>query len=472
MDAKPALPLDVLELIVAELSSPSSSQQEILADLKAGRLVNRAFAQAFERHLFHSGSFTDLSETDAPGTKKRAETLLDVLTHRPRVANHVRRFTVTIGTSWHTDPSLPLILDRLVALEVLEITGKREGDDRAVKWTSMAAQLRECVTKVVTEREGLRELVFENIWEVPAVLIFGSWRLTKIALHQATVEMGGENVVYSYGDHGSAVGVDQKVASLDLELSLKDFEGMWSCLSGHPNPAAFFGRLRSLTLVPHNESGVVLVGKIWDICGPYGKSLEEVDVRFPWLGVRCALGLFSLGCDTDFMHLSVTSVPLVLPTVKQLPALRKLAVSFAHTIGVYDLKDTFKAVDLTKLRELHVSFVEIFPYDEVTMDVYLFQSAKIFLPLLEGVNSPGHTSAGRSNHGGEGVAEAGKFEKLFLTFEVGKEARREEFPEVVRNGMGFDRLLAREEVCVRVIPMADPEDCFFYHEHDAATWRR
>ena len=474
MDPSPGFPPEILDSIATLVANRSSSEREIVGDLKACRLVNRAFARIFDQYLFYSGGFTDLSETDTPLTCRRAETLLDILTRRPHLASHIRKFTLRIGSASCTDPSVPLILDRLRTLECLEVNAKAQVDQVPVLWVRMAIELRESIMRVGLEGEALQELVLDGIWEIPAVLIFGSQRLTRISLLQVTVEEGNDGDVYSSEHVSTAPVADGQAAGakLDLDLSLSMFDGFCACLSRLPDPGKLFRRLRSLKLLPHNMEDESHVRKILEMCGQYaGDSLEEIDtVTFGWFGTPSALSLIFCSLSLILRGSLLPSGQMMLPPVKRLPSLRKLAVAISHPVGLDNLRDAFKEVDVSKLEELHVSFVHIAPYDELVMDMYLNQAVSLLVPLLEGAHLPGRTPAGKMDGLSEGGTKLSKFQKMVLTFQVGEGARSEELGPLMFGGK-LDQLLARTDACVQVMSMANPGDCLFYYEHDEPKWR-
>jgi len=259
-------PLDIAELIAKRIASQYTAGEALLSEVKAWRLVSRAFADAFEPYLFSHGSFTDASSYNVARTARRADTLIGILSKRPSIGSRVKHFDIYLSGSY-THPLLPLILERLEQVEDLSVNGSGSKAGR-VEWNALSEELREALLRLAL-RPRVRALRMEYIQFFPATVILKSYGLTKLGL-------SGSSVRYTE-DMEDAVSRTSPWAVFDLDISCANAESIRGWLSRLDHPGTLLGGLRSLT-TKHLGRDDPHINAIISLCGEYSPSLESLDI--------------------------------------------------------------------------------------------------------------------------------------------------------------------------------------------------
>ena len=382
------IPLEVFELIADQVVSRPGPEREIKQDLIACRLTSRGFARFFEPYLFRSGAFTS-GPTFGSGsrTHRRARVLLEILTKRQILSNHVKQFTLCL-TMGITPPDLPEILNKLRRLERLEIKGRPVTGE--IQWRSLSVPLKVALTSLIVEGPGLLELVIDQIQEVPADLILKSSSLTKIGLPFASFCYTADVDTHNVKESGDTAPTQR--AMFDLDLSFAKMNSIRTWFSGLSNPKVFLGKMRSLRL-QHDFQDDVHLKEIMGICGRHAELLTVFDVTFPPMDFLSEWLILTLVTESV-----LTATDLVVSQrrlfISPLNRLRSLQITVMEPTSqsldpiLRDIAVELKQMDTSSLEELTLSLCRVHP-DELAVYIQLDRVLNYLMPKFNRLVSHG-----------------------------------------------------------------------------------
>ena len=274
------IPFDILELIAEQYARQTASAGETKRHLATCRLASRTFAKIFEPYLFRDGVFRDETAYNSPRTSRRACNILQVMTKRPSLGNHVKKFTLSLSMET-THRHLPTILGKMGRLQSLEVKAG-ENSTGTIDWRHLFVPLKRELTKLVSERECLRELVFERIASIPHSLLLHTPHLKQMTLR--AVNMQYQDNTKAENRKFSGIAAPREQFDLDISFSPAQWIEVW--LSAMSNQQSFLGRIRCLK-VTYSLEDELHVSEILRICGRYGESLEVLDVTFLRSELNC-----------------------------------------------------------------------------------------------------------------------------------------------------------------------------------------
>ena len=343
------VPLDIVDLIAQRIESECATGEATLGVVKACRLVNRTFADGFERCLFHQGTFTDASSHNMEGTTRHATSLLDLLNRRPDIVNHVKQFSIRLSDSV-THPLLPLILEKLNRVEDLALDGSGSSAGH-IDWSALSEELREALL-ALAHGPQIKVLRMEYIQLLPATVILNSHGLSKLALI-------GSSDLYRE-DMEDSLSRTSPGTMFDLDISWANTESIIGWLSRIDHPGDLLGGLRSLR-TKHLVKNDPHINAIISLCGRHSLSLESVDITLHQNEGGERFRFTRRGRLKNFSPLDpYMERRLLLAPLKTLKSLHITSKgSRAYTRFYWDLAKTFNEMDTSSLEHFRLSITEI-----------------------------------------------------------------------------------------------------------------